>query len=93
MLPPFIALINLILELFSLVIFVYIIVQLLIYFEIVNKYQPLVSRIMGFLSGVIEPILNKIRKYIKPINGVDISPVLLLISIHFVQYCLTYYFS
>ncbi len=93
MLPPIVALINMIIELYSFVIFVYIVIQLLIYFEIVNKFQPFVAKVMQVLSSITEPVFNKIRKYLKPINGVDISPLVLLLTLHFIQYCLAYYFS
>ncbi len=93
MLNPVLAIIHLILDIYSFAIFVYIVIALLIHFEIINKHQPLVARVMSFLAQIIEPVLNKIRRYLKPINGIDIAPLVLLLTIRFVQYCIVYYFA
>lgn len=93
MLNPVLALLNLVLDIYCFAILVYIIINLLSHFEIINKYQPLVARVMTFLAQIIEPVLSKIRKYLKPINGIDLSPVVLLLAIRFVQYCIVYYFA
>ena len=90
---PIVFLIDSFLSLYILGVFIYVIAQLLIHFNVINPYQPLISKIMGFLAGIIEPALAKIRKYIKPINGFDISPVILLLLLQFIQYTVIYYLA
>lgn len=89
---PILYLLNVILSLWGFVIFTYIILLWLIHFRVVNYSQQFVKAVYDVLVRLNEPVLNKIRRFVKPINGVDISPVILVIAIYFVQYTLRYYF-
>lgn len=91
MLHPVIALIDLIFGFYGLIVFIYIIMRLLTQFEILNPYSPFVGRALKLFGDLVEPVLDKIRKYVKPIGSVDLSPVILLMAIYMVQYCLEYY--
>jgi YggT family protein len=91
-LNPFIDLISKILGLYNTILTVWVIISLLIYFGIVNSYQPVVSKIMYFLNGLILPVLERIRKFVPTIGGVDISVVVLYLLITFITNILYTYF-
>lgn len=40
------------------------------------------------IARIAEPILEPFRRYIKPINGIDFSPVVAMIAINLVEYLL-----
>ena len=84
-LNPFIDLISSLIELTKLSLWIYIISHWLVAFNILNPYQPFVSRLMAFLSRLLEPMLSVIRKYIPPIAGVDISPIILILLFGFTK--------
>ncbi len=88
---PLIALLDLLISLYSTAVFVYVLIQLLAYFNIINMNQPFVITVNRFLSGLIEPALMRIRKYVRPYNNMDFAPLILLIGLYFIQYCLRYY--
>jgi len=88
---PIIALIDTVLSLAEFVVFCYAMILLLANFNIINVSQPFVQKIIKFLSDLIEPVLNKIRKYVKPYNNIDLAPLVLLIAIYFVRYTIVYY--
>ena len=46
-----------------------------------DPYNPIVQ----FLYHITEPVLRPIRRIIPPIGGIDISPVVVLIIIYFLQ--------
>jgi YggT family protein len=69
-----------------------VILSLLISFNIVNRYQPLVQQIGVFLNRVTEPALSRIRKILPPLGGFDLSPIVLLVALQFVQRVLVWYF-
>ncbi len=46
-----------------------------------DPYNPIVR----FLYHITEPVLRPIRRVIPPIGGIDISPVVVLIIIYFLQ--------
>ncbi len=40
------------------------------------------------IARIAEPILEPFRRFIKPINGIDFSPVVAMIAINLVEYLL-----
>jgi YggT family protein len=61
------------------------VLSLLISFGIVNSRQPLVSTIGEFLYRVTEPALAPIRRRMPNLGPVDISPLVLILGLLFVQ--------
>ena len=78
-------LIHSVIQLYQLVIFIYFITRILIQFDVVNSYNQIVQFILQFGSALVEPALVPIRKIIPPINGVDLSPVVLLLGLGFID--------
>ena len=89
MLNPFIELISTIIYLINLTLITYIVLGLLIYFDIVNRGQPLVARIYDALTRLIEPMLGRVRratsKFLPDLGGIDLSPIILMLLLHFVN--------
>mgnify|MGYP000532349122 CR=1 FL=1 len=79
-------------EIYSWFVIASVILSLLVYFNIVNRYQPFVQQVGVFLQRVTEPALSRIRKILPPLGGFDLSPVVLLILLQFAQRVLIYYF-
>jgi YggT family protein len=46
-----------------------------------DPYNPIVR----FLHQVTDPLLDRIRRYLPPMGGLDLSPILLLMAIYFLQ--------
>lgn len=82
---PFIDLFSNIIGLYNFAIFVWIILFWLIRFDIVNPYQPIVSKIMQFLDQMIEPALRYIRKFIPSFGSIDLSPLILILLLQFID--------
>lgn len=59
--------------------------SLLIAFNIINPRQPLVAGIGEFLYRVTEPALAPIRRRMPNLGPVDLSPMVLIIGLLFVQ--------
>src|SRR5262249_19833920 len=91
MLNPFVELILMIIHLYNYVLFAWVILSLLISFNIVNRYQPIVQKINLALFKLTEPLLGPIRKYMPDLGGIDISPVILIIGLNFIEKVLVYY--
>ncbi|MBB4065244.1 YggT family protein [Gellertiella hungarica] len=52
-------------------------------FNVVNPRNQVVATIGQFLYAVTEPVLAPIRRRLPNLNGVDISPIILLLLIYF----------
>lgn len=84
-LNPFIDLVSNIIYLFNIVLFVYIILNWLIAFNIVNRHQPVVARVYEVLARVTEPLLRPIRRFMPELGGIDISPIVLILLLNFID--------
>lgn len=57
----------------------------LIAFNVVNTRNEVVRTIWNFLYQITEPVLRPIRNVLPNLGGIDISPIILLLIIFFVQ--------
>ena len=62
-----------------------VIMSWLIGFGIVNPYNQIARTIWNFLQAVTEPALRPIRRLMPDFGGIDISPIVLLLGLQFVQ--------
>jgi YggT family protein len=89
MFNPFIDLISNVIFLINLALLVWVVIGLLIHFDIVNRYSPVVNRVYSTLGRLIEPMLRRIRrvtaKFIPDLGGIDLSPIILLLLLHFIN--------
>lgn len=84
-------LIDQILSIYLYTLLVYVIITLLVQFEIVNRYNRMIDLILRGLISIHEPLLIKIRKYIPFVGGMDFSPVIVILLLSFVKNLLIEY--
>ena len=63
----------------------------LIAFNVVNVRNQFVGMIADFLYRITEPVLKPIRSMMPNLGGLDISPVILILLIYFIQNVIRYY--
>lgn len=63
----------------------------LIAFNVVNYRNPVVAQIDQTLRALTEPVLGPIRRRMPNLGAVDISPIVVLLGIIFIQMVLSYY--
>lgn len=91
---PFIILAGNIISLYTTAFIIWIIMFWLIRFKVINEYQTLVNQIMNFFNRIFEPPLVYIRKYLAPIGGIDLSPLVLLLLLNFAkEFLFTYFYK
>jgi YggT family protein len=74
-----------ILELYTYVLIAMAILSWLIAFDVINFRNDTVRSIWRFLEAVTNPLLRPIRRILPNLGGVDISPVILLLIIWFIE--------
>ena len=57
----------------------------LIAFNVVNTHNQFVATVADFLWRITEPVLRPIRTILPNLGGIDISPVILILIIFFIQ--------
>ena len=60
-------------------------------FNVLNTHNKFVYNVLEFTYKLTEPALNKIRRFIPNLGSLDISPVILLVLIWFLQTCMKLY--
>jgi len=63
----------------------------LIAFNVVNTRNQFVAAVAEFLYRITEPALAPIRRFMPNLGGLDISPIILILVIMFVQRVILYY--
>lgn len=54
-------------------------------FNIINPANQFISTIGNALYQLTEPLLRPIRRFVPPFGGMDISPLILLVILYFLQ--------
>jgi YggT family protein len=74
-----------ILQLYVYLIIAMAVLSWLIAFDIVNTRNHVVAMISDFLYRITEPVLRPIRSIMPNLGGIDISPIILLLIIFFME--------
>ena len=80
-----------ILQFYKYAVIIYVILSMLISFNIINTNNRIISIVMDFLFKLIEPLLRVIRNVVPNFGAIDVSPVILIIVIEALQYIMTKY--
>ncbi len=74
-----------VLWLYTIVIFAMVIMSWLIAFNVVNLNNSFVSQVWYILNRLTEPVLQPIRRILPNMGGIDLSPIVLLLGVYFLQ--------
>ena len=88
---PLIGFIVLVIDLYIWVVIAGAILSWLIAFNVVNTRNQFVAMVGDFLWRITEPVLRPIRNIMPNLGGIDISPVILILIIIFIQSVITRY--
>ena len=85
MVNPFIWLVLTALDLYMWIVIIGVILSWLVAFNVVNTSNRFVYMVGDFTHRATEPALGRIRRYIPNLGGMDVSPVVLILLLIFVQ--------
>lgn len=83
--------IRIVIQLLMLVLVVQAILSWLLVFNVVNGRNQVVRTIWQLTHSLTEPMLKPIRSVIRPINGLDLAPLVLILLLILVDRLLIYY--
>ena len=81
------------LKLYSYVVIANVLISWLIAFNILNTSNRFVYSIFEFTYRLTDPFLNRIRRFLPNLGAFDISPIILLLLIWFVEMCMKLYIA
>ena len=79
------------LNIYKYIVIVNVIISWLVAFNVLNTNNRFVYSILELSYKLTEPMLNKIRRFLPNLGSLDISPVILLVLIWFLQTCMYLY--
>jgi len=79
------------LNIYKYVVIANVIISWLVAFNVLNTQNRFVYSLLDLSYRLTEPMLSKIRRFIPNLGSLDISPVILLILIWFLQTCMYLY--
>ena len=80
-----------ILKLYSYVVIANVVLSWLVAFNVINTSNRLVYSLLEFTYKLTDPFLIKIRALLPHLGAFDISPIILLLLIWFVEMCMKLY--
>ncbi|MBT3306763.1 MAG: YggT family protein [Alphaproteobacteria bacterium] len=81
-----------VIDLYIWVVIIGVVMSWLVAFSVVNTSNRFVYMVGDFTHRLTEPALGRIRQYIPNLGGMDLSPVVLLIGLVFLQKFIIYGF-
>jgi len=82
---PFIILIYRIIDIYFYILILNVILSWLIAFNILNVQSRFVGMILYASQRLTNPLLNPIRRFLPNLGGLDISPIVLILLLFFIQ--------
>ena len=80
-----------ILKIYTYVVIANVVISWLIAFNVLNTSNRFVYSILEFSYRLTEPFLNRIRRFLPNLGAFDISPIILLLLIWFIEMCMKLY--
>lgn len=77
--------ISYLITLYVYVVFASVILSWLIGFNVINPHNQFVRTLWQGLDAVTEPALRPIRRVLPDMGGLDLSPLVLLLGLYFIQ--------
>ena len=82
-----------ILKLYSYVVVANVVISWLIAFNVLNTGNRFIYAILELTYRLTDPILVKIRRFLPNLGSLDISPIILLLLIWFIEMCMKLYIA
>ena len=82
-----------ILKLYSYVVIANVIISWLIAFNILNTQNKFIYAILELTYKLTDPFLRRIRRFLPNLGSLDISPIILLLLIWFIEMCMKLYIA
>ncbi|MDB9985435.1 YggT family protein [Pelagibacterales bacterium] len=82
---PILLLLYRVIDIYFYILIINIVLSWLIAFNIVNMQNKIVVSILYVTNRLTDPLLNPVRRILPNLGGIDISPIILVLCLLFVQ--------
>ena len=82
---PILLLLYRIIDIYFYILIINIVLSWLIAFNIVNMQNKIIVTILYATNRLTDPLLNPVRRILPNLGGIDISPIILVLCLLFIQ--------
>lgn len=72
-------------QMYIYVIFAFVVMSWLLSFNVISLQTPIWSQIWNILTSLTNPIFGPLRRYIPPLGGLDVTPIVVLLTLTIIQ--------
>ena len=80
---PIFWLLTTLLQIYTFIILIYVVLSWLVAFNVVNRYNAFVRAVIQGTAILVEPALRPIKRILPPLGGFDLSPLVLMLIVWF----------
>ncbi len=62
-----------------------IVISWLVVFDVINVRDPRAERLTRLLSRLTDPAMKPVRKYVPPVGGFDLSPLIVILGLFILE--------
>lgn len=78
-------LISWVIEAYIFIIFADVVINWLLIFGVINTSNPQAQKIVALIRKLTDPVMNRVRPYIPPIGGFDLTPIIVIFALMMLQ--------
>jgi YggT family protein len=82
---PLCAVLRIVLQMYTWILLVTIVLNWLVIYQIVNTYHSFVRQLGDFCFQVTDPLFRPLRRALPFVKGVDLAPFVVLLAVYFLQ--------
>ena len=68
-----------------------VVVSWLVAFGVLNTHNPYARAFIRALDALTEPVFRRVRRFVPPLGGLDLSPLIVLLVLYALQYLVDAY--
>ncbi|MCB1531715.1 MAG: YggT family protein [Alphaproteobacteria bacterium] len=77
--------ISMAVDIYIAIIIIQVAISWLIAFDVINADNEKAQNLIGLLKKATDPVYKPIQKYIPPIGGIDITPIVVILALSFLR--------
>lgn len=82
---PIIGLISLAITIYIWIILIQVLISWLVVFDVINVKNKQAQNLVELLRKATDPVFTPLRKYIPPIGGIDVTPIIVILALSLLQ--------
>ena len=79
-------LISLAISIYTWIIILHVLLHWLIAFDVINAKSPQAQNLMRLFAKATDPVMKPVQKYVPPIGGIDLSPLVVIILLQLLNH-------